>query len=81
MNWKTDVKRWFQSLSVWWANALIFLGAALQLAETQFNLVSPYLGKWSGATLFAIGLVNLWLRLRTATAIAGTKAAGKSPPA
>lgn len=77
MNWQTDVKQWFHSLSVWWAGVQVFIGLALALVESQFHLVSPYLGKWSGAVLMGLGLVNLWLRLRTSKPIAGTKAAQK----
>lgn len=76
---KLNVKKWFHSLSVWFANAQIFIGLGLLLIEQQFNLIAPYLGEWSGAVLMAIGLVNLWLRFRTNSAIAGTKAA--KPPA
>lgn len=75
MNWQTDVKKWFRSLTVWWSGALTFIGLALEFIQVQFGLVSPYLGKWSGATLMAIGLVNLWLRTQTSKPLAGTKAA------
>lgn len=75
MNWRTDVKKWIHSLSVWWASALLFIGSALELVQAQFGLISPYLGKWSGAALMGIGLVNLWLRARTSKPLAGTKAA------
>lgn len=75
MNWQTDVKKWFHSMTIWWSGALTVIGAVLALVETQFKLIEPYLGKWSGAALMAIGIVNLLLRLRTASAIAGTKAA------
>ena len=77
MNWKSDVKQWFRSLSVWWAGVQVFIGLALLLLEQQFKLIEPYLGEWSGAILMGLGIVNLWLRLRTSTAIAGTKAAQK----
>lgn len=80
MNWRTDVKKWFHSLTIWWSGALAVAGVFLAFAEMQFKLIEPYLGKWGPATLFAIGLVNVWLRLRTASAIAGTKAAGKASP-
>jgi len=63
------IKRWWQSRTVWWGMALASLGAVVQYLDTAGSLLAPYLGQWAGLVAIVIGVVNVLLRLRTATAI------------
>lgn len=66
-----SAKSKWRSWTIWWGNFLMALGGIdlLMHALDNASMLSPYMGKWGSAVLFACGLINQALRFKTRQAI------------
>lgn len=73
MTFYDDVKRWWQSKTVWAGTLLVMLGALVEYLANNSDQWQGYFGEWGGVAAMVIGALNVLLRLRT------TKGIGKKP--
>jgi hypothetical protein len=69
------MKHWLQSKTIWF-NAVI---ACLAAAEASFSMLKPYLGESTyGVALFAVTIINVYLRCITSKPLASQKSIDQS---
>lgn len=68
-----DFKKWWQSKTLWFADALTYIGMGLEVA-IQYEpdvraMLMPYLGAFTGLILIGIGITFRILRYKTTKVI------------
>lgn len=68
-----EFKKWWQSKTLWFADALTYIGTGLEVV-IQYEpdvraILMPYLGAFTGLILIAIGITFRILRFKTTKGI------------
>jgi hypothetical protein len=69
MTFSGDVKRWWNSRTIWLGNLLVVFGLVLEYVNANSAMLTPYFGKWGGAASVAIGVLTIILRRATTAPI------------
>lgn len=78
METMSGIKGWWRSVTIWFGNVAAIGGAVLQELSNSSEDIRSALGEYGGAIVAGIGVTALILRLRTKSAIKGTKAGKKA---
>lgn len=73
-----NVKSWSHSRTILLNAVLLLIGLTLEMVVATQPDLSPLVGRHAGLVLIAAAILNKWLRLLTATPIAGTVAAAEA---
>lgn len=75
MTLQSTAKRWWHSLTIWFGNACVAGGYALNELSKNSDDIRNALGHYGASVVSAIGVAVILLRLKTKAAVAGTPAA------